>query len=327
MLANIAKRRLADGWSLETTTAPEPGVGSVAETTMEYARAVSEGRSQARDLFYFHRQASDDIDISTEEGARQALQEASGPAMAWRDVESIIGLWYDPNYPNEEWDRFFANRLVKSAARAFDVKIWEELNRGENPVQDGDLITLGFDGALFHDSTGLVATHVATGYQWVLDVWECPYEATSWEVPADEVDDVLRAAFKRWNVWRLYADPPYWETWLSKWAGELGSDRVVEWRTNRRRQMTEALRAYQTAILTGMVSHDGNETMRRHLGNAFRRDLAELDEQGNHLYLIQKERSDSPNKIDLAMCGVLSWEAYNDCLASGPTSPWTWGST
>jgi hypothetical protein len=38
MLANIPKRKLADAWSLETTTAPEPGTGSVAEATMEYAR-------------------------------------------------------------------------------------------------------------------------------------------------------------------------------------------------------------------------------------------------------------------------------------------------
>ena len=321
MLANIAKRRLADGWSLETTTAPEPGVGSVAETTMEYARAVSEGRREARDFFYYHRQASEDIDISTEEGARKALIQASGPAIAWRDVESIIGLWHDPNYPREDFDRFFCNRPVQSAAKAFDVKIWEGLVRDESPVQDGDLITLGFDGALFHDATGLVGTHVETGYQWVLKVWERPYEATNWEVPAEEVDDVVRAAFKRWNVWRMYADPAYWETWLAKWAGELGAERVVEWRTNRRRQMTEALGAYQTAILTGMISHDGDEAMRRHMGNAFRKELAELDEQGKHLYLIQKERSDSPNKIDLAMCGVLSWEAYTDCMASGATAP------
>src|SRR5690606_9561971 len=35
MMANIPKRYLSDAWSLETTTAPEPGTGSVAEATME----------------------------------------------------------------------------------------------------------------------------------------------------------------------------------------------------------------------------------------------------------------------------------------------------
>ena len=46
-------------WTLEITTAPEPGVGSVAEATMEYARAVSAGHGHAMPrLFFFHRQAS-----------------------------------------------------------------------------------------------------------------------------------------------------------------------------------------------------------------------------------------------------------------------------
>jgi phage terminase large subunit-like protein len=44
MLANIPKRPLADAWSLETTTAPEPGAGSVAEATMEYAQASPTAR-------------------------------------------------------------------------------------------------------------------------------------------------------------------------------------------------------------------------------------------------------------------------------------------
>jgi phage terminase large subunit-like protein len=55
MLANIPKRRLADAWSLETTTAPEPGTGSVAEATMDYARAVAAGSITDTKLFFFHR--------------------------------------------------------------------------------------------------------------------------------------------------------------------------------------------------------------------------------------------------------------------------------
>ena len=40
------------------------------------------------------------------------------------------------------------------------------------------------------------------------------------------------------------------------------------------------------------------------------------DEQGKPLWLIQKERPDSPHKIDLAMAGVLSWEARTDAIAA-----------
>ena len=129
---------------------------------------------------------------------------------------------------------------------------------------------------------------------------------------------------------RLYADPPYWQSWVAIWAGRYGSDHVVEWFTQRRTQMTQALEAYQTAIQTGSLSHDGNEVMARHIANAHRHDLPQLDEQGRPLFLIRKERSDSPNKIDLAMAGVLSWEARNDTIAAGALDtysgkPWEFG--
>ncbi|OQA37831.1 MAG: hypothetical protein BWY56_00627 [Acidobacteria bacterium ADurb.Bin340] len=75
MLANIPKRRQADAWSLETTTAPAPGQGSVAEDTMDYARQVAEGKIEDSRLFFFHRQASDIHDLSTPEGVRELKPE------------------------------------------------------------------------------------------------------------------------------------------------------------------------------------------------------------------------------------------------------------
>lgn len=317
MLANIAKRKLADGWSLETTTAPEPGADSVAETTMEYARLVTDGRLKVRDFFFFHRQASDEHDLTTEEGARAALIEASGPVAAWADIEATMSLWHDPNYPAADWERFFCNRLVKSSQKAFDTERWKQLKK-ESPAKDGDLIVLGFDGAQFRDSVGLVGTHVETGYQFVLGVWECPHgREDNWQVPVDGVDATVKAAFENYEVWRMYADPPYWQSWVSAWAGEFGADRVLEWWTNRRKAMSYALENFCTSMTSGDISHDGNDALLRHIGNSYRHDLPFRDEEGKPLWLIRKERSDSPFKIDLAMAAVLSWEARNDAIAAG----------
>src|SRR5690606_13195350 len=191
MLANVPKRKAADAWTLEITTAHEPGAGSVAERTYEYAQAVADGRIKDTRLFFFYRYASDAHDLDTEEGARAAVIEASGPAAAWRDIDSIVDLWRDPTTDRTYWERVWCNRLVKGGARAFDVERWKALARPDSPVRDGDLITLGFDGAMFHDATGLVATHVETGYQWVVGVWEAPLNAQDWQVPADEVDDAV----------------------------------------------------------------------------------------------------------------------------------------
>lgn len=319
MMANIPKRRIADAWSLETTTAPEPGGGSVAEATMEYARAVAAGTVTDSRLFFFHREASDHHDLSTDAGVRAAIIDASGTDVAqFSDIDSIVEQWRDPTADRQYLERVWLNRLVQSTAQAFDIEEWKHLAIAESPVKDGDLITIGFDGAQFHDGTGIVATHVKTGYQWVPGVWECPFGKKDWQVPVDDVDSVMRGLFERFTVWRLYADPPYWQSWIAKWRGLWGEERVIEWWTNRRVQMTRALEGFETAIKDRTVCHSGDNRYERHLGNARKVDIPGMrDERGKPLFLIAKERPDSPHKMDLAMAGTLSWEARTDAIASG----------
>jgi hypothetical protein len=323
MANNLAKRKIADPWMLEITTAPEPGAGSVAEATMDYAVAVDEGRISDTSLFFFHRQAGDEHDLTTKEGARAAVIEASGPAAAWRDIDAIMTIWSDPGTDRSYWERVWCNRLVKSASQAFDVEAWKALAVQKNPVKNGDLIVLGLDGSVFNDSTALVATHVETGYQWMPGLWECPPGRNgpgqpTWQVPAEDVDTMVRAMFGRYQVFRLYADPPYWQAWIAQWAGAFGAERVIEWWTNRRRPMTVALEGFNTALRDGSLKHDGDPRLARHLGNARKEELkGQRDEQGKALWLIRKERSDSPQKMDAAMAAVLSWEARTDAIAAG----------
>ena len=318
MLNNTAKRKMADPWVLEVTTAPEPGSGSVAEGTMDYAKAIDEGRLTDSSLFFFHRQAGDEHDLTTKEGARSAVIEASGLAAAWRDIEAIVERWNDPTTDRSYWERVWCNRLVQSASQAFDVEKWKPLVAVAAP--HGSLITLGFDGAMFHDATALVATDLKTGCQWIVGLWECPVGKEDWQVPVEDVDALVRDCFARYQVWRLYADPPYWQAWISKWVGEFGKERVVEWWTNRRRPMSVALEAFNTAIKEGTAKHVDDPRFTRHIGNARREDLTGWrDEQGKALWLIRKERPDSPHKIDVAMAAVLSWEARMDAIAAGVT--------
>lgn len=318
MMANLPKRRAADAWILEITTAPEPGAGSVAEDAIEYARAVADGRVKDAKLFFFWRFAGDGHDLETEEGFRAAVIEASGAAAAWRDIDAIVDLWRDPTADRQYLERVWLNRLVKSGRQAFDIEKWRSLARPESPVKDGDLITIGFDGAQFHDSTAIVCTHVETGYQWLAGLWECPFgQEETWQVPAEEVDAVIADLFERYDVWRMYADPPYWQSWVAAWAGRYGEQRVVEWWTNRRKAMAYALEAFETAINEGAISHSGDRRLERHLGNARRKDLPQKAEDGRPLWLIQKERPDSPHKIDATMAAVLSWEARMDAIAAG----------
>jgi phage terminase large subunit-like protein len=317
MSANLAKRKLADPWMLEITTAPEPGAGSVAEDTMNYARQVEQGVITNAAFFFFHRQASDSHDLLTIEGARAAVLEASGEAASWRDIEAIVELWQDPTMDRAYWERVWCNRLVQASAQAFDVVRWKTLTRTPTPVAEGDLITLGFDGAQFHDATAVIATHVPTGYQWLAGLWECPPGRATWQVPVGEVDAVVRDLFARFTVWRLYADPPYWQSWIATWQGAFGEERVIEWWTNRYAKMARAVEGFHTAITDGSISHDGHPDVVRHLGSAKKQDIGQRDEQGKALWVIRKDRPDSPHKIDAAVAAVLSWEARTDAIAAG----------
>lgn len=317
MMANLPKRMISEAWSLEITTAPEPGTGSVAEATMDYARAVIGGKLSDASLFFFHRQASDEHDLTTKEGVRAAVVEASGPASSWRNIDAIAAQWDDPTSDRAYLERVWCNRLVQSSTQAFDVKQWAGLALNESPVKPGDRITVGFDGAMFHDSTSIMATHIETGYQWCVGLWECPPGIQHWQVPTAEVDAAIKGLFATYEVWRLYADPPYWQSWIASWQGEFGDEQVIEWWTNRRRPMAAALENFLTAMAEGALSHSGDARIKRHLGNARRQDLHQVDEQGKPLFLIRKERPDSPHKIDVAMAAVLSWEARTDAVASG----------
>lgn len=317
MLANIPKRQLADAWSFEITTAPAPGEQSVAESTMAYAAAVEKGKLSDARLFFYHRQASDGYDLTKKRDIRKAVIEASGPVAEWSDIEGIVGQWDDPTTDRAYLERVWLNRLVRASAQAFDVLKWRELVREGYEVAPGALITLGFDGSRYQDATAIVGTEIETGYQWVVGAWERPPHVEDWEVPQLEVKEAMADAFERWNVWRLYADPPYWETTVAEWSGEFGEERVIRWSTNQMRKMAEAVRAFANAILDGDLQHSEDERYERHIGNSHRRVLTLLDDKGEPLWVIQKERPDSPKKIDVAMAGILSWTARRDAVAEG----------
>lgn len=317
MLANLPKRRASDAWSLEVTTAPAPGEGSVAEETMEYARQVASGKISDSRLFFFHRQAGDDHDLATPEGIRAAVIEASGPVAAWSDIDAICEQWSDPTADRAYLERVWLNRPVRASDRAFDFDAWMRLARPDYHVAPGASITLGFDGARWRDSTAIVATEIDTGFQWLAGIWEKPDGVDAWEAPDAEINATVEHLFDTYHVVRMYCDPPYWEAQIAGWAGRYGEHVVYEWWTNQIKRMGYAIRAFRTAIQAREITHDGNETYARHIANAVRKKLNIVDESGEPLYLIYKERADSPFKIDAAMAGILSWEARMDALSAG----------
>ncbi len=219
--------------------------------------------------------------------------------------------------------RFFGNKLVPGSGAAFDLGLWEKRRSTvEHVVPKGALITIGADGSVSRDHFPLIATEVASGYQWPLAIFRP--EDHHGRIPTDVVSAVVDQAFADFDVWRLYGDPPFIQELLDAWAGRYGRDRIIEWATNRPRVMALATRAWDEAIAGGSMSHCPTthplcQTFTWHVGNAVRHETGYRDD-GGALWYAEKNAPNSPDKIDSVPAAILSWEARNDAIASGALS-------
>lgn len=320
MEANLPKRPLDEPWSLGTTTAGVPGGGSVAEEDKDEAEAIDRGEVEEPELFYFHREASPGHDLSSLDGRVEAIREASGPAAEWSDLRGIAKQWDRPGIDGKYLERVWLNRWTQSEAQAFNAKRWKtDLLRPGFVIPKRAAVSVGFDGSRWKDVCALVVTHIDTGYQVRFRSW-VPEECPGGEVPVGEVDVAVDEIFGLWRVARFYGDPASgWDDPIARWAGKHGPKTVAYFWTDSRnlRKTASMCRAYAAAIDAGEVTHDGDEQFARHISNAQKRDLKMSDDEGKPLWVMQKERHDSPNKIDCAMAGGLSWQARLDALASG----------
>jgi hypothetical protein len=246
------------------------------------------------------------------------LQVAGRHAKEAREAhETALSTSRDPSAdPRERAEATQAARDAERIAATWTVIATERM---KNPLpRRRTEITMGFDGSLTSDATGIIGTELETGYQFVLGKWVHPPDPdVEWEVPAEQVDEIFCEAMKDFKVVRAYCDPPFWETYCDKWAGRWPK-RVMKWETRHPGPTAYAIRQYVRAWRTGEVSHDGDVTFIEHLSNARKRMLTLKDEEGREtLYLMEKEHRGSPKKIDLAMAGMLSWEARSDAIAKG----------
>ncbi|MGH9002378.1 MAG: terminase, partial [Acidimicrobiia bacterium] len=257
-----------------------------------------------------------------------AIRAASGPAvMGWDDsagqVEAIASLYQQAKRRGgvAYFERVWLNRRTQAARQAFDAALWAGLARERPRMDRRSPVVLGFDGSRWRDVTSLVLTHVPTGWQQVLGAWQRGgADPEDWEVPRDEVEALVDDVFATRVVLRLYGDPAEgWADMLAALASRHGPKRVFEFYTDSRnlRKTAYAVRKFYEAIRAGEVGHDGDAEYAAHIGHARRRDTHMRDDDGHPLWVLEKERHDSPFKIDHAMAGVLSWQARLDVITAG----------
>lgn len=297
------------GRSMETTNAWDPSEGSVAQTTHE---------AKAKDIFKYHPEAPKSLSYNNKRDRRKihAVVYAGSSHVDLDAIEAEAAEIMEKDPAQAE--RFFGNRCVAGTASWLDGAKWAAKAKRQR-VPPMTRIVLGFDGSDVDDWTAIRA-ETMQGYQFT-PLYGPNDEPTIWnpadydgQVPRAEVRAAMSQVMRRYDVVRLYADPPYWETEVDEWVDEYGEERVIRWHTRRIVQMHAACERLRTDVLKRNAkgwgfTHDGCPITQSHIENT-RAAARPMDR-----YVLRKA---SPlQKIDVTVTSVLAHEALGDVIAAG----------
>jgi hypothetical protein len=310
LLAKAVRRNTAKmgGATFEISNMWQRGLGSVAERTMEASRSdptisVEWVRPTPPEGWPADLKWPPLDDDKACKAAIAQVYEGHG----WVDPSRVLLEMRDDDTSEDEARRFYLNDEDDASSDFVSADDWRAMATGDS-LNDGDFVVLGFDGSVVDDATALVAVRISDGFLEPIGIWQ-PEHGDA--VDRAAVDAAVDDAFSRFEVWRMYGDPPHWQSYFDRWSDRHGSDRVVEWWTNRRAAMSYALERFKTEVTGHSFGHSGDETLDRHVLNARQRVAG-----SGHL-AIAKEHPKSKRKIDGCMAAVLAVEARGDAVAAG----------
>lgn len=351
------------GSTIETPNAFEPGEESIAEASWHAHQTQLKGknRSGKQDLLLDHREMPATTDIYDEESLRAGLIIAYGDSAdangGWCNIDDRIAEFWDENTDVQEARRFLGNQITHASDSFLSAP---ELGAcvEPKPVENGELITLGFDGSLGRmkgkaDACALIACRVIDGYTWQVLIREPsnnPRLARDWTAPVFEFDTAVDSMFDRFKVCGFYADPSGWEAYVSNWEKKHGrrlkvratgeaAHPIMAWPRGKTTMITPHIARLKAAVLASGQARIKMKTAILH-GDARPEELLGCGEwtyDGSmeltqHLlnarmrkattgYLLYKDFPESPRKIDGAYAAVLAWKARLDAVAKGLHRP------
>lgn len=263
-------------------------------------RLVERGRYSEESSFYYREFAAPDGCAVDD----RAAWRAANPAMSCRPPflaeDALVSVQKTLREP--VFRQLRLGQWVSGIGSWLPFGAWAEVADRDRVVERGAKICLGFDGSASGDSTAIVGCTIeAKPHLFVAGVWERPATARDWRVPRLEVDERIRDLFEEFNVVEFAADPWGWRTELETWQRDFGARRVVEFNTAYRKRMAPATDRLYQAVKEHSFTHDGNERMAIHVGNA----IAKSTPQGD---VIEKDKKQSKRKIDLAVAGIVAFD-------------------
>lgn len=314
-VAETQRRGLAGmgGRALETTNSWDPSEDSVAQRTSE---------SKARDIFRYHPQAPKTLSYGNKRDRRKihTIVYAGSTHVDLDAIEAEASELMEKDPAQAE--RFFGNRCVAGTASWLDGAKWAAKAKLQR-VRAYTRIVLGFDGSDMDDWTAIRA-ETMDGYQFT-PVYGPEDEPTIWnpadyggQVPRAEVRAAVEQLMNRYDVVRMYADPPYWDTEVDEWVDQYGEERVIRWYTRRMVQMHSAAERLKTDVVkrnsadgtrAAAFTHDGCPITEGHIANT------RVAVRPSGLYVLRK--ASPAQKIDASVASVLAHEALGDVIAAG----------
>lgn len=329
---NTGKRKEAEPWMLDTTTAWDPGERSVAEQAADkYAHLPIGEAVEKKGVLYDHRQGDEPKIFGDDRSLIKAMRVGYGPAADWMDFRRICRNIRDAEDPEAEAYRYWLNRPRAAASHWLAPGEIQEALRPESIVEPETRIGLGFDGSESDDHTALWGC-TREGLCFPIGIWTPSPDDETWHA---DVDEAVRWAMSTFKVLTFYADPAWWQEELSRWHSQYGGKvEVAEFWTGGRSETKFAIAcgALRTSIRQGDTTIDpmplrtdpqtrnGKPLAVWHFENARTRKVrlrAEEARKTEDAYTVRKERKGSALKIDSVPACVLARRARDDAEKKG----------
>ncbi|WP_417540760.1 terminase [Microbacterium maritypicum] len=340
MEGNAAKSEVgAPARILDICNAYRPGEDSVGQRQREAWDDTQGDDAKAMDygLLYDSLEAPPEAPLTAD--AAPSVVEAVRGDSVWLDAggrirKSILNPLNSPSESRRKW----YNQVTAAEDAWTEPNEFDPLKDEEIVVEPGEEIAMFLDCSKSDDATGLVGVRMSDGHVFTLGMWQKPpgKRGEGWLAPREEVDGVVDHTFEKYRVVAFFGDPShtlndetldsYWDLLFDEWHRRYrnklkvwaygtkgGKGHAVKFdmtdRTNSK-AIAEAVSFTLREIQDGQFTHDGDPRLRRHVLNARRYPVAGF-------VSIAKDRADSKNKIDLAVCMVGARMARRRVLNSG----------
>lgn len=309
---NLAKRKIADPWCLETSTMYAPGEDSVAEASHRYWEAIQSGSINDASFLFDHRQGPARFDFDDDDQLRAALIEAYGIAAEWIDIERMILEARDPQTDQGDFMRYFINvPTERMAGKWITDEKWRSCQAKTEIEADGSVV-VAVDAAHSRDTSACVWSWRDPDTNRIVQrsrVWSCvegsPHDVfvPGGRLDNDLVRDFILNELSTWfSVELVIGDPMYFDDQMKE-IGETGVTTVemIQGSTDMREAWDEFyghVHAGRTpTLMAPPLEVPGGETYAKHVRNA----IGVKTERG---WKVSKKTAITP--IDCVAAGAMS---------------------